>query len=83
MKKKALYASDILKLRPGTVIACKCSVHFRILAIKGAGWLDAIDLGENSYREGRPNIPVSYLAEDMCLPMTLVSAPGCMFETTG
>ncbi len=76
-----LKADDLLRVKPGTIVACKCDSHFEIHAVLPAsGEIDATDWGKdgkscNFHRQ-------MWKPYYMCLPMRLVSVPKtrCMFE---
>lgn len=77
MRRYELEAVDIVKLKPETLVECKCNVYFRIHEVDPDNMkVDASELGEFGCKQTpfRQNWDVEY----MCLPMRLVRE--CMFE---
>lgn len=72
-----LQASDLMCLRPGTVVACECNVHFRILdTFPDKQTLEISELGEHG--KGAVSSPRVRTAIGLCLPMRVVER--CIFE---
>ena len=85
--KEKLGCESILELKPGSTIACKCNVHYKILRVqKERIRIRAIDLGKDGFRTNDPlwendSMAGWFHVTDMCLPMTLVSVQmDCMFD---